>query len=214
MVPPKAILSYGEDSLTFWALTRSLGRFLSKLGDKTDQNKALVIYRPSFGRGVGASGSRLSATFGEFDAIVATEKAVYLVEAKWHRSSEVRGGVVLLSEIQSRRHEVFRWYRSNLTPSRRANWNQFKQNHDNQFTKRFLGLCLPPKDSVLRQNLCFVLEKLDSFPPCTKDVLLYLGPASGKTQPPVGVVSVKPNKFILICLQFSVLGGAGYFEMT
>ena len=77
------ILGYGEDFLTFWAITKRLNEILSQLKDKTDPEKCTVIYRPSFGR----RGGLRRSEFGEFDTIIVTPEKAYLVESKWDGSS-------------------------------------------------------------------------------------------------------------------------------
>jgi hypothetical protein len=72
------LLGYGEDALTFWALTRRLGEILAPFGDTPAQTIA-VFFRPSFGRR--SSTSKLNPTqrgsqFGEFDGIIATKRGV------------------------------------------------------------------------------------------------------------------------------------------
>ena len=86
------ILGYGEDSLTFWALKYRLKDILKKLNDKTPSSKCTIFYRPSFGRGN-------YICFGEFDAILATEKFIYLIESKWEESSGVNSKEINLKSF-------------------------------------------------------------------------------------------------------------------
>ena len=71
------ILGYGEDFLTFWAVSRNLGEILRQLKDDTNTDDCVVFYRPSFGR----RGGTRRAEFGEFDALIITSKTAYLVES-------------------------------------------------------------------------------------------------------------------------------------
>src|SRR5512143_1712426 len=97
------IFGYGEDALTYWAVTSRLGEMLQALGDKSLPADATVIYRPSFGRrgsiGPTATNEQYSAEFGEFDAILGTRQAVYLVESKWDSSSEIRDDQITLRDV-------------------------------------------------------------------------------------------------------------------
>lgn len=85
------ILGYGEDALTLHALANGLPDIFRQLGENTDPVKALVFYRPSFGRRSSALAGSPRSEFGEFDAIIRTARAVYLVEAKWSASGEIAG---------------------------------------------------------------------------------------------------------------------------
>ena len=73
------ILGYGEDALTLWALKHHVPKILEEFQDKTPILDCLVFYRPSFGR----HGQANSSVFGEFDAILASRKNIYLIESKW-----------------------------------------------------------------------------------------------------------------------------------
>src|SRR5687768_16427851 len=85
------ILGYGEDALTLWCLTKRLGEVLTRLNDDVSETRA-VFYRPSFGKKgkhSDAAPQLYGPQFGEFDGIVATERGVYLIEAKWTHSGEL-----------------------------------------------------------------------------------------------------------------------------
>src|SRR5262249_8512961 len=97
------LFGYGEDGLTYWALTIQLPQLLALLGDVTAPQACLRFYKPSFGRG------RSPAVFGEADGLLATGQGVYHIESKWHRSRIVNGTVILERE-QVVRHRIFRWY--------------------------------------------------------------------------------------------------------
>ncbi len=62
------LIGYGEDALTYWAITSRLGEILQILGDKSALTNVTVIYRPSFGRrgsiGPNAPPSQKRAEFG------------------------------------------------------------------------------------------------------------------------------------------------------
>src|SRR5206468_2361518 len=75
-------VGYGEDGLTYWALTQRRAEFLHAVGDRTIPDDCLLFFRPSFGRAAGLT----SPQFGEFDSILASRAAVYLIESKWDGS--------------------------------------------------------------------------------------------------------------------------------
>src|SRR2546426_593351 len=84
----RSIICYGEDALTWHAVSNGLPGIFRQLGDDTDPGRALVFYRPSFGRRGSALTGSLRSEFGEFDVIIGTPRAVYLVEAKWSASAD------------------------------------------------------------------------------------------------------------------------------
>ncbi len=112
------MIGYGEDGLTLWVLSRHLPQLLEKLGDDTDLAECLRFYRPSFGR----KGGQYGAEFGEFDAILATRRAVYPFESKWVRSA-TRSGLVTVKRRQVLRHQVFEWLRARWQPVMK--WKDF-----------------------------------------------------------------------------------------
>lgn len=206
------ILSYGEDPLTYWVLTRRVPQFLSQLSDPTLPEKLLIIYRPSFGRGGSAKassqGSFSRAEFGEFDAIVRSERAVYLVEAKWSRSSESHEAQVLLSSNQIRRHDIFRWLLEQWRTTGVAAWPAFCAAVSRSYSAAFPGFRLAPVGSLLATNLEFVLGKLSGAPTPVRDVLLHIG-LPGFTAP----VNVMPRRFELVHLEAEPVSPGGYFEL-
>lgn len=165
------VFGYGEDALTLWALTYKTKEVLCQLGDGSSRDDLTLIYRPSFGRKGGAN----SAQFGEFDFILGTPKALYLGEAKWDKSPEVRkwdagkpkrdktlipGKLCIeLRDEQSNRHNVFKDYYKEWISE---DWN----GHDLDFLKAVqerlqrskLEKAVPPPTSILFNNLKAVLE--------------------------------------------------------
>ena len=97
------MISYGEDALTYWALTKKLDLILEQLNDESNTEDCILFYRPSFGR----RGGNKRAEFGEFDSILATPKTVFLIESKWGGSSELKNGTIALRFEQIERHEIF-----------------------------------------------------------------------------------------------------------
>jgi len=146
------VLGYGEDFLTFWAISRNLGEILSQLKDDTDSEECTVFYRPSFGRRGGTG----RAEFGEFDAIVITPEIAYLVESKWDRSdASFPNNVLRLEDVQIRRHEIFRWYHENW---KGGSWKVFVQKHSREYKRNF-EKNIAPLGSLLSQNLMTVLNR-------------------------------------------------------
>lgn len=141
------VFAYGEDSLTFWALTRQLPAVLKRLGDSSSPEDARLFYQPSFGRG----GS--SSVFGEFDAILATPAGIYLIEAKATTSTRFRNPVIKLKEAQARRHEIFRWYLETWRQMRPDSWRAFTEQALDPFERKFEGRTIPGAKTKLAQNL-------------------------------------------------------------
>lgn len=206
------IICYGEDALTYWAITLKLGDILRVLGDNSYPSATIIIYRPSFGRrgsiGTHAEKEQLSAEFGEFDAILGTQQAVYLVESKWDSSSRPRDHWITLKSVQSRRHEIMQWYLKTWRMSRPRDWTTFVAQQETTFQTLFPGNKLAPADSRLAQNLEFVLKTLGKCGAHVQDVLLFFGQAS--SQKPMGV---KPNSFKLVILEYKPLIPSGYFQI-
>jgi len=149
-----AILGYGEDALTFWALKRDLPEILNKLNDRTEPSDFLIFYRPSFGR----SGV---AEFGEFDAIVASWQSIYLIESKWDRLLRNRRDEIALTPNQVLRHKIFSWYLENWDAQRYTNnWEEFERESQSNFEKAFQNRKVAPAGSLLAKKLEFTLNKL------------------------------------------------------
>ena len=206
------IICYGEDALTYWAITSKLGDILRTLGDNSYPSATIIIYRPSFGRrgsiGTHANEEQLSAEFGEFDTILGTQQAVYLVESKWDSSPKTRNYWITLKNAQSRRHEIMRWYLNTWRMSQPKDWITFVAQQETTFQALFPGNKLAPADSRLAQNLEFFLNSLGKCGDHVQDVLLFFGQASSLK--PVGV---KPNSFKLVILEYKPLIPSGYFQI-
>jgi hypothetical protein len=174
------ILGYGEDALTLWALGSRLADVLThpKLRDTSPAANALVMYRPSFGRGRrrgSADKAVPRAEFGEFDAIVGTALQVYLVESKWEGSSEIEpSGTIHLRSEQTRRHRIFEWTLRQWRAAHVSDWDTFaSDDRERAFQKEFSDHKLAPKGSRLARNLEFVLKQLAEFRGEIKHVLLF-----------------------------------------
>ena len=195
------VLSYGEDPLTYWALTQRLEEVFAQLGDPTSTNDAVVNYRPSFGRAAGPQ-------FGEFDAVVGTSDKTYLIEAKWHGSPEISGGTVTLRPEQYKRHEIFRWYRKAWSEMAPNDWDHFLETAGVAWAETYPDGRLAPSGSVLARNLEFVLGQLSGCGPA-EDVVLFVGLEGTAVPHAVGAAS-----FRLVTLTYSGMAGTGYFELV
>ncbi len=148
------ILGYGEDAFTFWALKRCLPEILEELNDKTKPSDCLIFYRPSFGR----SGV---AEFGEFDAILASSRNIYLIESKWDGLLINRRDEIALTLNQVLRHKIFSWYLTNWDAQEYSdNWGGFENKFQSNFTKEFPDRKIAPLESCLTKNLEVVLNRL------------------------------------------------------
>ena len=197
---------YGEDALTYWALRTRLDCILDQLGDKSSECDTIVFYRPSFGRGGGAN-------FGEFDAIIATPRSIYPIEAKWPGSREVnvKKKKIKLKSEQIMRHEIFAWYLEQYAKCQRQSWEHFEKLYGPNFCKKFPGKKLAPSTSKkLAPNIKFVLDRLLSIRAAstTTDVVLYLRPQGS---PPVS--SVYPVSFSLVDIAFVPKSEGGMFSL-
>jgi hypothetical protein len=167
------ILGYGEDALTFHALSSGLAPILHQLADDSDPAASLCFFRPSFGRRGSAPGSSPRAEFGEFDAIIGTRRAVYLVEAKWSASSEFDGAELQLRPEQLRRHAAFRTYLQEWRRRPSDGWLEFAARVSPALRSQANGLVPPAAGTTLAQNLTYVLRSLMACGPDIIDVLLF-----------------------------------------
>jgi hypothetical protein len=160
----RLIIGYGEDALTYWAISLGLPKLLSCLFADEPSNLAraencLVFYRPSFGRGNG---------FGEFDAILVTPGTVFLIESKWHPPNQkVPANVdVKLRQAQVNRHKTWK-----------GHWDNWRGDSP---------LTISPK-RLLHSHLTSVFQRIDSIPEPEKEiqnVCLYFIP-EGNSLPKV-----------------------------
>ena len=149
------ILGYGEDSLTMWMLKHHISKILDE-DDKTHVSNCLVFYRPSFGR----SGGSDSPEFGEFDAIVASFKKVYLIESKWDNLSGSNRNREPLKHVQRLRHRVFSWYLTNWNKGYLNDWQRFLNEKRRDFEKSFKDEKVIAEKGLLIENLQLVLSML------------------------------------------------------
>jgi hypothetical protein len=206
------IIGYGEDGLTYWALTTRLQDILRALDDNTTAAKCTVFFRPSFGR----SGGPESAQFGEFDAILATPKAVHLIESK--RDNGLNNGrPVVLREVQVWRHHIFTWLLARWRNRGFHLWDAFRADAQADFVRQFPNRPLAPLDSLLARNLDYILRQLcgNGFGKDTRNVLLYFHRAGAPE--PNGIVDGEGHMvgaFTLVPLIYTSLGQSGFFQMA
>ncbi|MFH0940180.1 MAG: hypothetical protein V1899_13010 [Planctomycetota bacterium] len=189
------IIGYGEDALTYWAITSQLDKILLKLNDPSRPADATVIYRPSFGRGGGAN-------FGEFDAILGTQHAIYLVESKWDADNTIE-----LPDEQVRRHDIMQWYLKTWRESCLQNW-QTVTKQDMAFQDTFPNKKIAPVGSRLAQNLEFILDKLSNCGTSVRNILLFMV-QENSAKPNI----VPPDSFDLVVLKYPPLVPSGYVQM-
>ena len=205
------ILGYGEDALTYWALSQHMTDVIGRapLNDDSPPEKTLLIYRPSFGR----AGGPESAQFGEFDAIVGTPQATYLIESKW-TGERIINGQVRLKAWQVLRHQIFRWIRDRWLEQPPANWEQFYNANADAFADHFQrdGKLLARPPSRLANNLHSILEELREFPRRTQDVLLYFHLEGAPVPRGVDVPGGDPN-FAVVSFSYAPLNAGGIINM-
>lgn len=198
------VIGYGEDALTYWAFTRRLESILHELRDESTPSDCLVAYRPSFGRRGGPD----RAEFGEFDAILASPRSVYLVESKWEYSRDVKHGVVTLDRVQELRHRIFLWYFTRWERDRFPSWSSFVGKHGSEFSEELGGKKMAPPESKLSRNLEYVLNELHSYSEEICNVLLFF--KRGGSSSPTRI----PRNFRLVTIDYQEVPGGGYIDMT
>lgn len=203
------LLGYGEDQLTLWALTSHLGEFLAQLNDQTLDEHVKVFFRPSFGRNSTRGAGTMRSEFGEFDAIVSTDRANYLVEAKWSSSSELQEDVVSLRPAQVRRHSVFRWYIDAWTAMNPSDWVAFRSRISEDFRNAFRGVGVPNSGTTLAANLEFILRQLVTPPRPLRDILLFTSVSAAPLPR-----AVRPDSFTLVAMRANPVGGAGFVSLN
>jgi hypothetical protein len=195
---------YGEDALTLWAMTKGLPEFLEQLNDTTLAEDAIVLFRPSFGRR-SPNPNAIPSVFGEFDAIVCTSLATYLVEGKWNSSSELTETTLTVADRQKRRHRVLRWYYDNWRQSNSRSWSDFRDRKKKAFEAAFPGLTIPTAGTTLAKNLAFVLAIICRRAVPLVDVLLF-STVSETVRP----TAVNPPEFRLVVMHVHSIGGDGF----
>ncbi|MDB5344556.1 MAG: hypothetical protein JWP89_2933 [Schlesneria sp.] len=202
---------YGEDALNLWALTNQMEVFLDCLEDPSSQADAVLFFRPSFGRQgsnpVQPGGTADSSQFGEFDAIVGTPVGVYLIEAKWSRSTEIEGDAICLRSEQIRRHQLFRTYLTAWHVHKPTNWLEFHTVQGGFLQLEEIRYPIAPPGSQLSRNLETVLGGLGECSASVIDVVLYLRVTEGRS-----VKVVRNVGFKLVTIDCPSV--AGFIELT
>lgn len=167
------IWAYGEDGLTFWALKNKLADILAQLKDKTPSEECKVFYRLSFGRG-----GKSKANFGEFDFVILSNNNIYLGESKWDKSKRVSNGLMKLSEVQVRRHSIFRKYITSYFATESLKWSELSSKVNSLFVQDDIEKSVPKKTTLLAQNILSFLQiaqcHFGSTTPEVVNILLYL----------------------------------------
>jgi len=190
------ILGYGEDSLTLWMLRHHIPMILDG-DDKTLESDCLVFYRPSFGR----SGGSGSPEFGEFDAIVASLKKIYLIESKWDNLLASKSEKNLVRPVQGLRHQIFSWYITHWKEKHVQNWKEFVDEEGQNFKRKFNKPIA--SSGLLAQNLEFVLKTLlehcrkFSGEQNIKNVLVFF------YKERLDALPIKPEDFTLVTIDYS-----------
>ena len=207
------LLCYGEDAFTLRVISAGLPAFLAQFGDQSALPKCRALFRPSFGRRAttfGADKCAWQAAFGEFDAIVGTPKAIYLIEAKWSRSGEVRDGgtTVRLAPAQVRRHRIMRAYIERWRDLKPASWDEFAG--DNALRQLLAEYCarVPGPKSALARNLRRYLHILGQFSGPIRDVVLFL-----RTAPSSPPSEIEPADFQLVTADCRIIESEGFLPL-
>lgn len=198
---------YGEDGLTYRALTDRLGEVLTDLEDTTGPEDAVVFYRPSFGRKAGSRLGTAVSQFGEFDAIVGTSAGVYLVEAKWSRSQEMWRPEMKLRHEQLRRHGIFRWILERWWTLNTTDWEEYRSAARPDFEAAFPGFTIAAGGTQVAKNLAFVLKHLRSCGRRVEDVLLYNSVDDDVVFPPFP----QAGSFRTVKLKFGAADTSGFY---
>lgn len=191
---------YGEDAFTLWALRHRKSEILKEFQDKTSPSDCLVFYRPSFGR----SGEKISAQFGEFDAILVYLENIYLIESKWDNLANSKNEKITLRKEQKARHQIFSWYLTHWDENYSKNWENFEKEQNDYFQKDFKGKRLAPTGSITATNLEFILSMLLKHfgkPPSElsiKNVLLFFYNKKHSSSP-----TKIPEGFRLVAIDYS-----------
>ncbi len=208
------IIGYGEDGLTAWALIHRLDLVRESLrscfDERSDSSNWTIFFRPSVGRGKGGS-------IGEFDAIIATEKSVFLVESKWEDKTRLnkKNKPSLIEPEQILRHEIFEWIMQEWDNRNHRNWTEFRMHHGNDFSQRFHHRKLVQPGRRLSANLEFLLERVRGRR--CKHVLLYF---FSSDRCPYNSLAAKDGlamriEFKLVPIQYGVIASPSlFFEMS
>ena len=194
---------FGTDSLTLAAISKRLPELLRSLGDASDPETAVVIFQPSFGhKGMSKKVTDLGRVdFGHFDAIVGTQKAVYLIDSLTERSPEVRNTLVEYDRIRQYPHVIFRGYRDAWQEQKPESWMSFEAHQAESFRVKFPRNKVAPFGSEIASALEFVLTSLQDCGNELVDVVLYHRREDTMQQPHEMI----PNRFRLTISLYSTI---------
>jgi|GEM_PF-3352140 len=198
------VIGYGEDALTYWAVTQKLQDVLNKLGEPQAKD-CLVFYRPSFGRGM---------NIGEFDAILATPNCVYLIESKWQGPEEPKTlpKKIVLGKSQPNRHSTLKKIRQHWLKRRELIFAKSGARiHVN-------GRSLPAQDTTLARNVVQIFGQIDAKYPdarTMKNVCLYFSCEDDRTRCPTRITVDKKDcdvsDFQIVHLEYPLTSNARGF---
>jgi hypothetical protein len=212
MIANPKIFGYGEDGLTLLAISTRLDEVLREVGDQSKACECIVFFRPSFGRkGPSRKFTETSlrrAEFGEFDAIIGTPKAVYLIEAKWGRRAP-RNQAPNIPDGQLQRHQIFRHIRESWMHNTPQSWSEFEACASVDYNTSFPSHVFPRSSHQLSHNLVFVLDALKSCGGTVKDICLYFYPSGT----PKLSMRECAGGFQLIQLEFDPIDSSLFFRI-
>ena len=206
-----AMLGYGEDALTLWALTRHLDRVIGALETPpSPPESCMVLLRPSFGR----SGGPDSPQFGEFDFIIGTPfGGVYLGESKWEHSPELSGADTTLRPEQMERHRIFRAYYQHWVSRPRWLEGEFFRTAAPVLKAAGITKPVPPDGSRLAENLQNALQLLAEATGGATTVVDVLLVADGSGRLDERALRPPPD-FRLVYLDASADRHLGFLRLT
>ncbi len=194
---------FGANALTLSAITNRLPELLRSLEDDSNPDAAVVFFQPSFGhKGMSKKVTDLGRVdFGHFDAIVGTQKAVYLIDSLTERSPEVRNTLVEYDRIRQYPHVIFRGYRDAWQEQKPESWMSFEAHQAESFRVKFPRNKVAPFGSEIASALEFVLTSLQDCGNELVDVVLYHRREDTMQQPHEMI----PNRFRLTISLYSTI---------
>jgi len=143
------MIAYGEDGVTLWALKNKLDQILLLLKDTSKIEECLVLYRPSFARGI--------TGIGEFDFILLTEHKIYLGESKWIHSANRSKSQYPIDSVQLKRHKAFHIYYKTWLDNPGSSWGDFSKKLEPEL--KAIGIhTVPTEKSKLQENIISVFN--------------------------------------------------------
>ncbi len=202
---------FGADSLTLSAITNRLPELLRALDDDSNPDAAVMFFQPSFGhKGMSKKVTDLGRVdFGHFDAIVGTQKAVYLIDGLTEKSPEVRNAIVEFDRIRQYPHVIFRGYRDAWQEQKPENWLSFEAQQTETFRVKFPRCKVAPFGTEIAGSLEFVLRSLQDCGSEVVDVVLFHRRHDSMQQPHEMI----PNRFRLASLSYHPVNETGIVSL-